>query len=82
MSPMENLACGNTKAPQRITCSAPLNEEMQGIDEKDYYLLPTSSDTPGGSKPPPLLPLFPIHPSYPNSLDIDAVENEDPASSA
>ncbi|KGN45253.1 VQ motif-containing protein 11 [Cucumis sativus] len=41
-------------------CGSPCEEEERAIAEKGYYLHPSPINTPGGSDPPHLLPLFPL----------------------
>ncbi|KAJ7962823.1 VQ motif containing protein [Quillaja saponaria] len=56
VSPFELLARGSPRTPR-----SPREEEERAIAEKGFYLHPSPLSTPGGSDPPQLLPLFPLH---------------------
>lgn len=50
----------------------PKEEEEKAIAEKGFYLHPSPLNTPRGSEPPELLPLFPLHSPKQHQSQIDA----------
>ncbi|KAK4267578.1 hypothetical protein QN277_024339 [Acacia crassicarpa] len=53
VSAFELVARGSPRTPKE--------EEEKAIAEKGFYLHPSPLNTPRGSEPPELLPLFPLH---------------------
>ncbi|CAA0816454.1 VQ motif-containing protein 11 [Striga hermonthica] len=55
VSPLDYLSAAARGSPR-----TPMEEEERAIAEKGFYLHPSPLNTPRGSDPPELLPLFPL----------------------